>query len=40
MGRYRMLSMEVESEDQLRWATEMLIYASWGSRGGGFRVCI
>ena len=31
MGRYRMLSMEVESEDQLRWATEMLIYASRGA---------
>ncbi len=35
MGRYRMLSMEVESEDQLRWATEMLIYASWGAEVEG-----
>lgn len=31
MGRYRVLSMEVGSEDQLRWATEMLIVASWGA---------
>ncbi len=31
MGSYRMLSMEVESEDQLRWAKEMLIVASWAA---------
>lgn len=31
MGSYRVLSMEVESEDQLRWAKEMLIVASWAA---------
>ena len=31
MGRYRMLSMEVESKDQLRLAKEMLIVASWAA---------
>lgn len=31
MGRYRMLSMEVESKDHLRWAKEMLIVASWAA---------
>ena len=35
MGRYRMLSMEVESEDQLRWATEMLIEASQAAEREG-----
>lgn len=35
MGRYRVLSMEVESEDQLRWAKEMLIVASWGATPEG-----
>lgn len=35
MGRYRVLSMEVNSEDQLRWATEMLIVASWAAEPEG-----
>lgn len=35
MGSYRVLSMEVESEDQLRWATEMLIEASQAAEREG-----